>query len=248
MVKLLRRLPPRLRPWAKRLGAVMVLGGICILVWFCTGALVLRPWALSAASRTSVSAMNKLPKRWAMRRMPSSHRYMPFSRISVQMKHAAVMGEDAGFFVHAGIDFSAMNEALREYLGGRRRRLRGASTISQQLAKNLFLGEERALGRKISEARLALWMEVLWSKADILSLYLNIIELGPRVYGVEAAAQHYYGVSAQALSAAQAIELAATIPSPRRHNPSSQSNSFRRRRDAIRVRVESTMHLRRHWK
>jgi monofunctional glycosyltransferase len=163
--------------------------------------------------------------------------YVPLSRIAVDAQYAVIAGEDINFFGHDGFDLEAMREAWDEWRSGAREQLRGASTLTQQLAKNLFLDNERSLWRKLEEARYAYWLEKRLGKRRILELYLNMVELGAGVFGFEAGARHYFGVSAAELSAAQAAALAATIPSPLKHNPETASRSFEIRRDAITLRM-----------
>jgi membrane peptidoglycan carboxypeptidase len=112
-------------------------------------------------------------------------------------------------------------------------RLRGASTISQQLAKNLFLSPRRTVWRKIREAHLAWWLERRLGKRRILELYLNVVEFGPGLFGAEAASQHYFGVASGDLTVEQAASLAAAIPSPGRDNPTTDTRRWRFRRDVI---------------
>lgn len=162
--------------------------------------------------------------------------YVSLDRISLQMQMATVAAEDIGFFFHSGIDLTAVQEAIQEWLRGKR--LRGASTITQQLAKNLFLTHRRSLFRKLQEARLAYWLEKELGKGRILELYLNVIEFGEGVLGVEAAARHYFGVSAARLGRDRAVSLAATIPSPRRDNPISRTRAWENRRQAVLDRLE----------
>jgi monofunctional biosynthetic peptidoglycan transglycosylase len=127
---------------------------------------------------------------------------------------AVVASEDQRFTEHHGIDFVSLDKALDEYRDGGD--LRGASTITQQVAKNLFLWQGRSLVRKGLEAYFAVLIELCWSKERILEVYLNVAQFGPRVYGVEAAAREYFGTSAAHLNPAQAALLAAVLPNPER--------------------------------
>lgn len=136
-----------------------------------------------------------------------------FSDISPWMPLAVVASEDQRFPSHWGVDFAAIRKALGEYQAGEG--LRGASTITQQTAKNLFLWNGRSFVRKALEAGLALAVDGLWPKRRILEVYLNIAEFGPGIYGVEAASRAYFGVSARQLSAEQAARLAAVLPNPK---------------------------------
>jgi monofunctional biosynthetic peptidoglycan transglycosylase len=142
------------------------------------------------------------------------HRWVPYRSISVHLKRAVLAAEDQKFLQHAGFDFEEMEKALAKNRR-RGRSVRGASTISQQLAKNLFLSARRSYVRKAQEAAMTLMIEGALGKRRILELYLNVIEWGDGVYGAEAAAVHYYGTSAAELTAEEAARLAAMIPNPR---------------------------------
>ncbi len=139
--------------------------------------------------------------------------WVPLSEISPWMPLAVVASEDQRFPEHWGVDFAAIRKALAEYQAGEG--LRGASTITQQTAKNLFLWNGRSFVRKALEAGLALGIEGLWPKRRIMEVYLNIAEFGPGIYGVEAASQRYFGISASQLSPIQAARLAAVLPNPK---------------------------------
>lgn len=168
--------------------------------------------------------------------------YVPLGEISLEAQVAVLVSEDLDFFGHGALDVRAIREAIDEWREGGR--LRGASTISQQLAKNLFLSGERTLWRKVEEARLAWWMERTLGKRRILELYLNIVEFGPGVYGAEAAALHYFGVHASEVGADQGAALAAAIPSPGRDNPSTRSRRWEVRQGLIRARIDRVDWLR----
>jgi monofunctional glycosyltransferase len=142
------------------------------------------------------------------------HAWVPYDRISVHLKRAVVVAEDGRFVEHEGFDWDAIEKAL-ERNRSRGRVVVGGSTISQQLAKNLFLSGERTPWRKGQEALITVMIEHLMDKRRILELYLNVIEWGEGVYGAEAAARHYFGASAAAIGAPQAARLAAMVPNPR---------------------------------
>lgn len=170
-------------------------------------------------------------------------RFVPASRISEAMKRAAVCGEDLEFFSHNGFSTHEMKEAFQD-AWEEGKKLRGASTITQQLAKNLWLSPSRNPLRKIKEAILTRQLEKNLSKKRILELYLNVAELGPGVYGVEAGARNYFGVSAAQLGEGQAAALAAGLPSPRRWNPAAGSKAARKRADIILARMAQAQWLR----
>lgn len=171
------------------------------------------------------------------------NRYVPLSAISVDLQLALLTGEDINYFGHGPVDFAAVWEVVREgtRAGGR---LRGASTVTQQLAKTLFLSGERSLWRKAKEARLAWWMERRLGKRRILELYLNVVEFGPGLLGVEAAANHYYGVAADAVGPDRAAGLAAAIPAPGRDNPATGTERWRFRQATILRRMAHALWLR----
>jgi monofunctional biosynthetic peptidoglycan transglycosylase len=142
--------------------------------------------------------------------------WVPYARISNHLKRAVVAAEDARFLDHEGFDWEAIQKAMAK--NERRGRIvAGASTISQQLAKNLFLSSSRSWPRKAEEALITWMLETSMSKRRILELYLNFAEWGEGVFGAEAAARYHFGVPASALSAEQAAWLAAILPSPRRY-------------------------------
>ena len=140
--------------------------------------------------------------------------------------------EDTEFFFHEGFSSHELRESLKKAIR-EREAPRGASTITQQLAKNLWLTPRRSLTRKLREALLTKQLERELSKQRILELYLNVVEFGPGIYGAEAAARHYFGVSAADLSPRQAAMLAAGLPRPRTWNPSSASEAYARNTDRI---------------
>jgi monofunctional biosynthetic peptidoglycan transglycosylase len=144
------------------------------------------------------------------------HQWVPYARISPHLKRAVVAAEDARFLDHEGFDWEAIQQAMAR--NERRGRIvAGASTISQQLAKNLFLSGSRSWVRKGQEAIITWMLETTMSKRRILELYLNFAEWGEGVFGAEAAARHHFGVPAAALSQEQSAWLASILPSPRRY-------------------------------
>jgi monofunctional biosynthetic peptidoglycan transglycosylase len=144
-------------------------------------------------------------------------RWVPYERISEHLKRAVVAAEDARFLDHEGFDWEAIQKAMLKN-EKRGKVVAGASTISQQLAKNLFLSGSRSWLRKGQEAIITWMMERTLSKRRILELYLNVAEWGEGVFGAEAAARHHFGVPAAALGPEQALWLAAILPSPRRYD------------------------------
>jgi monofunctional biosynthetic peptidoglycan transglycosylase len=152
--------------------------------------------------------------------------------ISPHLKRAIIAAEDAKFLEHEGFDWEGVQNALEKNLR-RGRVVAGGSTISQQLAKNLFLSSERSLIRKGQEALITLMLEGVLPKRRILELYLNLIEWGDGVFGAEAAARHYFGVPAAQLSPAQAAWLAAIVPNPRHYDGGPATAALKRRLERI---------------
>ena len=151
-------------------------------------------------------------------RVRAAASWVPLAQVSRHLIHAVLASEDQNFFGHEGVDWKAIQESLEKDLE-QRRFARGGSTITQQLAKNLYFGTRKTPVRKLRELIVTRWLEDELSKPRILALYLNVIEWGDSVYGCEAAAQHWYGKPAAALSETEAAGLAAMIPNPRRINP-----------------------------
>lgn len=145
------------------------------------------------------------------------HDWVSMKNISPHMQLAAVCSEDQNFFTHYGIDFGAMEKAVNESKK-KNGRLRGASTISQQTAKNVFLWPQRSWVRKGLEVWFTGLIELIWSKKRILEVYLNSIEMGDGIYGAEAASKHYFGKKASELSKYQATSIVAIFPSPIKWN------------------------------
>jgi len=167
-----------------------------------------------------------------------AHHWVPYARISPQLKRAVVAAEDARFLEHGGLDWDAIERAM-EKNQRRGRVVAGASTITQQLAKNLFLSGERSWLRKGQEAAIAWMLEISMSKRRILELYLNVAEWGEAVFGAEAAAQYHFGVPAARLTARQAAWLAAVLPRPRRYARGQTTPYLARRVDVIQTRMRS---------
>ncbi len=151
-----------------------------------------------------------------------------FSNIPKHMTRALIVAEDARFYSHSGIDTDALREVM-EYNLSKKRFVYGGSTISQQTIKNIFLSPSRNPLRKWHEFVLTIGMERNLSKKRILSLYLNIAEFGRGIYGVNAAAQYYWGIPASRMSVRQAVELAATLPAPVKNNPKTRTKFFLKR-------------------
>jgi monofunctional biosynthetic peptidoglycan transglycosylase len=160
------------------------------------------------------------------------HRWVPYSRISEELKRAIITAEDQKFVEHDGFDWEGIQRAL-EKNQRRGRVVAGGSTITQQLAKNLFLSGERTLLRKGQEAILATMLEATMSKRRIFEIYLNVVEWGENVFGAEAASRHYFGVGAAELGPAQAARLAAMLPRPRYYDRNRESSYLAGYTDSI---------------
>lgn len=166
------------------------------------------------------------------------HKWVPYSRISNHLKRAIIAAEDANFSGHDGIDWVAMQKAF-EKNSRKGKVVAGGSTITQQLAKNLFLSGERSYVRKAQEVVITYMLESLMDKERIFEIYLNVVEWGVGVFGAEAAARHYYGVSAAQLSPAQAARLAVMLPRPRFYDKHRGSSYLARRTDLIMRRMRA---------
>ncbi len=164
--------------------------------------------------------------------------WVPYARISTNLKRAVIAAEDAKFADHEGFDWEAMQKAW-EKNQQRGKVVAGGSTISQQLAKNLFLSGERTPWRKAQEAMITVMLENAMDKRRILEIYLNVIEWGDGVFGAEAAARHYFGTSAASLSAEQAARLAAMVPNPRFYDRNRKTPWLDRKTQIILARMGS---------
>ena len=154
--------------------------------------------------------------------------FVPLEKISRHVRRAVLIAEDRKFYRHGGVDWEAMGRAWRMNVKSDKIRF-GGSTVTMQLAKNLFFRLDRSYFRKAEEIITAMRMEKIMSKKRILELYLNVIEFGEGIFGVEAAARTYFGKSASRLTRLEAARLVACIPSPIRHNPNDGSSWVRRR-------------------
>lgn len=153
-------------------------------------------------------------------------KWVSWSKISDNMKLAVIASEDQNFFNHSGFDFKAIEKATKfneKQATKKKKRLRGASTISQQTAKNVFLFPARSWLRKGLEVYFTFLIELLWSKQRILEVYLNVIETGNGIYGVEAAANNYFNTTAKNLNKSQAAAIASIIPNPRKWSATAPS-------------------------
>jgi monofunctional biosynthetic peptidoglycan transglycosylase len=207
---------------------IVRLAGLLIVSWValsCLVVFVLRfvpPWTSAMIMERRVGALVTGESDFDYR-----HRWVPWERVSPQVGLAMVAGEDQKFPHHHGFDVDAIQDALDAADEGKR--LRGASTISQQVAKNLFLWNGRSFVRKGLEAYYTVLIEALWPKQRILEVYMNIVELGDGVYGVGAASDAFFHSTPDRLGVAQAARLAAVLPNPRRFRVDAPSAYVQRR-------------------
>lgn len=198
--------------WARRGLAILIFLVLAWQGWY-LGWVVW--WKFVNPVTTSFMAMRLDELREKEPRAELKKQWVPYARISNSLKRAVVAAEDAKFSGHEGFDWEGIQKAL-EKNQKRGRIVAGGSTISQQLAKNLFLSGDKTPWRKAQEAVITLMLEAVLDKRRILEIYLNVVEWGPGTFGAEAAARHYYGVSAAQLSAEQSARLAVLLPNPRR--------------------------------
>ncbi|MGE5339064.1 MAG: monofunctional biosynthetic peptidoglycan transglycosylase [Gemmatimonadota bacterium] len=209
------------------IGALLIV--LLIQLWY-FGWIVL--WRWHDPGETSFMHRERIRLAQLHRKPALRHQWVGYDRISNHLKRAVIAAEDARFLEHEGVDWEAVQKAYETNLK-RGRTARGGSTITQQLAKNLFLSPERSYLRKGQELVLTYMIELVWDKRRILEVYLNVAEWGEGVFGAEAAARHYYGVSAAQLDADQAARLAAMLPRPRFYDRNRGSAYLARRADAI---------------
>ncbi len=162
--------------------------------------------------------------------------WVPLERISPDLPRAVIAAEDNRFCTHSGFDWQALRAVLDEARAGEK--MRGASTITMQTAKNVFLWPGRSVVRKAFEAWLTPQIELIWNKQRILEVYLNVVEIGPGIYGAEAAARRHFGKPAADLSATEAASLAAVLPNPRAWSPREPSAFLQDRVRTISTRIQ----------
>ncbi|MDR1163662.1 MAG: monofunctional biosynthetic peptidoglycan transglycosylase [Candidatus Accumulibacter sp.] len=180
---------------------------------------------MRAAEIRAVDPARALKKNW-----------VAYSAVSVHLKRALIASEDSKFLYHKGFDWQGIRHAA-EVNARRGKVVAGGSTITQQLAKNLFLSPEKTPLRKLQEALITLMIESTWEKRRIFEVYINVIEWGDGVFGAEAAARHYFGVSAARLSPAQAACLAAMVPRPRYYEHHRDAQDLRRKSVVVLARM-----------
>jgi len=216
--------------WLRRIVLALVALAIAYNAW-----LFVQVWWLREHNPGTTAFMQKGLARLQERNPKAQiqHRWVPYQQISVHLKRAVIAAEDQKFLDHDGFDWEEVEKAIARNQA-RGRVVRGASTISQQLAKNLFLSSQRNYLRKAQEAVITLMIEQTLEKRRILEIYLNVIEWGDGFYGAEAAARHYFGASAAGLDEEQAARLAAMIPNPRYFDRRRDSPYLARRTEDLR--------------
>ena len=226
----------------KRLGIAVAIGAVAAVV----GGIVLE--AVRWPDIGSLSSRN--PSTTAFIEADRSNgvdvqwRQVPYDEISTELALAVVVAEDISFFGHRGFDTQEIATAAREAMEGKR--LRGASTITQQLAKNLWLTPSRSPLRKLREAILTWQLERELPKLRILELYLNVVEFGPGIYGADAAAESCFGISPWELDTQQAAQLAASLSRPSLWHPGSTARGYNRHVERIRTRMSNADWLEKH--
>ncbi len=181
--------------------------------------------ALAKENPKSTAFIDDYRERWFFPDRKVEWKWVPYTKISRNLRRAVLVGEDAAFFGHEGFDTEEIKAAITTAIE-KKRLPRGASTISQQLAKNLWLRASRNPLRKIEEILLTRQLEAHLTKKRIFEIYLNVAELGPGIYGAEAASRHYFRRSAAGLSPHQAAQLAASLPAPKSWHPGSDSKKY----------------------
>ena len=169
------------------------------------------------------------------------YRWRPLDETSQNLVRSVVTAEDARICEHSGVEWNTLGEVLKEAVTNENGPTRGGSTITQQVAKNLFLWPSRSYVRKALELPLALWIDLVWSKRRIVEVYVNIAEWAPGIYGVEAAAQHHFKKSGKAMSRSEAAQLAAALPNPVVRDAGKPGPQVRAKARTIRKRVNSTL-------
>lgn len=220
--------------WALRI--VLIIAGLFLLVqlWFFAWVLV---WKVTEPGPTQFMKirLTELQKKNPGAKLQQT--WVSYGFISTNLKRALIAAEDSKFMQHQGFDFDGIQKAF-EKNEKRGRIAAGGSTITQQLAKNLFLWPEKSFIRKGEEALITLMIEYTWSKRRILEVYMNEIEWGTGIFGAEAAARHYFGVSANALNEYQAAMLASMVPSPQYYDRKGETEGLARQTEVILERMD----------
>ncbi|MFP4049258.1 MAG: monofunctional biosynthetic peptidoglycan transglycosylase [Desulfovermiculus sp.] len=222
------RLPKLFRMPGKRPLWRFVVRAVCLLLVLSIA--VTLPWRWLPPPTTSFILQDRL-----RHEQPVHHQWVPWEQISPAVPIAVVAAEDQKFPDHHGFDFQSLMKALREEGD----QPRGASTISQQLAKNLYLWPGRSLVRKALEAYFTILIELTWPKRRILEVYLNVVEFGPRVYGLKAASRLFFAKSPAQVTLHEAALLAAVLPNPKRMSAAHPSDYVRKRASQINAQIRA---------
>ena len=206
----------RLWHWIRRGLLAVVLLFLAYQLWF-LGHVLWWKWVPPAETSFMSLRLDKLTNNKPDAEL--HYRWVPYEQISIHLKRAVIAAEDDKFIDHEGFDWEGIQKAI-EKNQKKGRMVAGGSTISQQLAKNLFLSPSRSYFRKAEEAIITVMIEALWDKRRILEVYLNVVEWGNGIFGCEAAAQRYYRIPAAQLAPAQAARLAVMLPNPRKYEKS----------------------------
>lgn len=186
---------------------------------------------------TPLMVIRSMEQMWNGKEVRMEKTWVPIEEISFNLQRSVISSEDPKFLDHRGFDFDAIAKAIE---ANKTRKVKiGASTISQQTAKNVFLYPTRSYIRKGLEAYFTMLIEFIWGKNRILEVYLNVIELGPGIYGAEAASHYYFKMKAKDLSLYQASSLAAVLPNPRRWNPVQPTNYIQRKQNFVRTNLHN---------
>lgn len=225
-----------MKPASRRIGRLLL--GVLVLLLLWQGWYFARVvwWKYFDPDMTAFMSMRLEELKEKKPNAELRHSWVPYHRISRSLKRAVVAAEDDKFIDHEGFDWDGIARAMEKNMK-KGKVVAGGSTISQQLAKNLFLSGARTPWRKAQEAVITVWLELLWDKRRILEVYLNSVEWGQGVFGAEAAARRYYGCGAADLSAEQAARLAVMLPAPRRHERNPYSAYMNRRTRTIMARM-----------
>ena len=217
------------RPWIKWIFLLPLLAFVAIQLYF-----FLQIWwwvghdpGMTSFMREQLSALQAKNGNATLQ-----HAWVPYERISNNLKRAIIVSEDSNFSEHEGVDWDALQKAY-EKNNKKHKVVAGGSTITQQLAKNLFLSGSRSYLRKGQELIITYMLEELMDKERIFEIYLNVVEFGSGIFGAEAAARHYYGIAAAGLSAGQAARLAVMLPNPRFFDKHRDSGYLARRSGVI---------------
>ncbi|MBL8488608.1 MAG: monofunctional biosynthetic peptidoglycan transglycosylase [Rhodocyclaceae bacterium] len=224
---------PRALLAAKRIVALLVLGIFLWQGWY-LGWVLWWKWVNPGTTAFMAQRLDELRERNPKAELKRA--WVPYARISEHLKRAAVAAEDDKFVDHEGFDWEGIQKAL-ERNQKKGKVVAGGSTISQQLAKNLFLSPSKTPWRKAQEAVITVWLELLWDKRRILEVYLNVVEWGEGLFGAEAAARRYFNASAGTLGPEQAARLAVMLPAPRRYERNPYSPYLNGRTAAVLARM-----------